>query len=251
MRSVGIDVGSRTVKLAVLEDGVPVHLAKRDTSSDPMSVCDALLENISFDRLTVAGYGRFLLQSRRPEASVITEIKAAALGARFLHPECRTVVDIGGQDTKVIALQPDGRIAKFVMNDRCAAGTGRFLEMTATALAFSLEELDTAAANSIKSEKLLGLCSVFAESEVISLVATGAAKQDLARGILQFTAQRAASLAGQFSVEAPVLFTGGPAKGASLRRELEIALKIPVFVPKHPQLVAALGCAVFGTLETE
>ncbi len=251
MRSAGIDVGSRTVKLAVLEDGTPVRLEARDTTSDPLAVCDGLLESTSFDRLTVAGYGRFLLHARRPEASVITEIKAVSLGARFLRPDCRTVVDIGGQDTKLIALALDGRIAKFAMNDRCAAGTGRFLEMTAAALAFTLSELDEAAAAATRPEKLLGLCSVFAESEVVSLIAKGAAKTDIALGIFQSTAARAAALSGQVSIEAPVLFTGGPAKSRVLRRELEATLQTPVTVPKYPQFAVAVGCAVFGALQTE
>jgi predicted CoA-substrate-specific enzyme activase len=132
MRSAGIDVGSRTIKVVVVESGCIVDSRIADTSYDPLAICNELLGNIAFDTLIATGYGRHIF-SERYDCRVISEIKAFARGARCLFPECQAILDIGGQDTKVISLDGNGRIIKFEMNDKCAAGTGRFLEVMAAA----------------------------------------------------------------------------------------------------------------------
>jgi (R)-2-hydroxyacyl-CoA dehydratese activating ATPase len=246
MRSAGIDIGSRAVKLVVAEGGSVVHCAVADTGSDPLAVCRRLLDGVACDAITCTGYGRHLFREHWPAAEVVTEIKAVAAGATALCPGCRTVVDIGGQDTKVVALDAAGRVQKFVMNDRCAAGTGQFLEMMATALAYTREELVDAARRAPRAQKLSSLCSVFAQSEVVSLIARGASKEEMALGVYQSVAHRTAALAGGVPVEEPVVFAGGCAHNPCLASLVAAAVRHPLQVPESPQTVAALGCALRG-----
>ncbi|MBW1992796.1 MAG: 3-hydroxyacyl-ACP dehydratase, partial [Deltaproteobacteria bacterium] len=138
----GLDVGSRSLELVVLEGGRLKYWEIRPTTFDPLAQIRRLLARVKVEKLVATGYGRRLVAEALPERTlaVITEIQAYALGARFLFPETRTVLDIGGQDTKAIVLTPEGKVAKFEMNDRCAAGTGKFLEFMALALQVPLEE---------------------------------------------------------------------------------------------------------------
>jgi len=246
MRNAGIDIGSRAIKLVLVENGKVAFRAVDDTGSDPLSVCRHLLDGISHDAITATGYGRHLFKEHWPAAGVISEIKAVAAGATSLVPGCRAILDIGGQDTKVIALDAAGRVQKFVMNDRCAAGTGQFLEMMATALGYTREEFVTAASRASRTQRLSSMCSVFAQSEVVSLVARGASKEEMALGVHHAIAARAASLAGGVQMEDPVVFTGGCACNPCLVSAVSDALKRPLRVPESPQTVAALGCALLG-----
>ena len=144
MRHAGLDIGSRTVKLAVIENGELVLSRKSVTSHDPLETARSLMKGTGFDAVTATGYGRYLIQGHL-ECPVISEIKAFAVGSRFFSSECRSILDIGGQDTKAISLDEEGNMSKFEMNDKCAAGTGRFLEVMATALGYTLEEFSSAA----------------------------------------------------------------------------------------------------------
>jgi len=162
---------------------------------------------------------------------------------------CRTIVDIGGQDSKAIALDAAGKVQKFAMNDRCAAGTGQFLEMMATALAYTREEFVAAARRAPRAQKLSSMCSVFAQSEVVSLIARGASKDEMALGVHQSIASRTGALAGGVPVEPRVVFTGGCAQNECLVSLISEAVKHHVHVPGSPQTVAALGCAIHGTAE--
>ncbi|MCK9460715.1 MAG: acyl-CoA dehydratase activase [Proteobacteria bacterium] len=249
MRSAGIDIGSRAVKLVLAEDGHVVHRAVEDTGSDPLAVCRRLLDGLAYDAITGTGYGRHLFKEHWPSAEVISEIKAVAVGATVLIPGCRTIIDIGGQDSKAIALDAAGKVRKFAMNDRCAAGTGQFLEMMATALAYTREEFVIAAGRAERPQKLSSLCSVFAQSEVVSLIARGASKEEMALGVHQSIASRTAALAGGVQVEGPVVFTGGCAHNSCLVSLISAAVKHPMRVPESPQTVAALGCALHGAAE--
>jgi (R)-2-hydroxyacyl-CoA dehydratese activating ATPase len=246
MRQLGLDIGSRAIKLALCEDGVWIDAAVVDTTWDPLGAAEALLAGREWDRLVVTGYGRRLLESRRP-CEVITEIKAVSLGATHLHPEARAIVDIGGQDTKAVALDERGRMSKFSMNDRCAAGTGRFLEVMAAALALPPAQFVAAALGATRAEKLSSMCAVFAESEVVSLTARGADRGEVARGIHEAVVSRTLALLGSVPVEGPVLFTGGGALNACLADLIAAGLAQPLIVPERPQLVAALGCALAGS----
>ena len=139
MTALGIDIGSRYIKAVLLERGEWVKSGKAETSFDPLGKCREILRDMPADRVVATGYGRHLLEIHA-DTRAITEIKAFARGARAVFPNCRTIIDIGGQDTKVIALNEQGKVWKFEMNDRCAAGTGKFLEIMAKSLGFSLEE---------------------------------------------------------------------------------------------------------------
>lgn len=256
MRVAGIDVGSRTVKLAIIEDGKLVVSWKRENSFDPLAVCRELLAGEAYDRIIATGYGRHLF-AEKIGGEVITEIKAAALGARYLYPECRTILDIGGQDTKAIAVDAKGRVGRFEMNDKCAAGTGRFLEVMAMALGCSVAEFARLAEFSrrgapgmpgVAARKCVisSTCTVFAESEVVGLISRGQSRQAVAGGIVDAVASRAVPLARRVGITPTVVFIGGVALSTALRDELADRLGTSVQVPDDPQLVAALGCALSG-----
>jgi predicted CoA-substrate-specific enzyme activase len=189
MRSLGIDIGSRTIKVAVLEDGHLKTCYKADSSYDPMCVARGLLEGLSYDTLTATGYGRHNFEAHF-DCPVISEIKAFGHGARFLYPEAEAILDIGGQDTKAILLDGAGRVSKFEMNDRCAAGTGRFMEIMANALHYTMDEFGSIACEAQKSERISSMCTVFAESEVVSLITSGANREEVALGIHESIASR-------------------------------------------------------------
>ena len=239
----GIDIGSRTVKLVLLEDGRISKVAVRDTTFDPMAVCRELLSNVDFQSITATGYGRHLFSRERP-CTLVSEIKAAAVGARFLLPQCGMVLDVGGQDTKVITLDNGGYFNKFLMNDRCAAGTGRFLEVMARALSYTYEQFTDAALSATKAEKLNSMCTVFAESEVISLVARGASREAIALGIHESVATRTLSLMKGLSLSDTIMFAGGGATNSCLCRKIEEGLGRALYVPENPRIVAALGAAL-------
>jgi (R)-2-hydroxyacyl-CoA dehydratese activating ATPase len=243
-RVLGVDIGSRTIKVVVREGDEVVSACVADTTFDPLEVCRNLVAASPGDRVVATGYGRHLFQRYWPQAEVITEIRAVAVGAAHLVPGCRGVLDIGGQDVKAVALDARGRVARFAMNDRCAAGTGRFLEVMATALAWSHQEFVSAALGADRAEKLTSMCTVFAESEVISLVSRGADRGAIALGIHQAITSRTVSLAGQVPLFDPVLFAGGGALNGCLRHLLEQALGRPLEVPGDPRAVAALGCTL-------
>ncbi|MDZ7319104.1 MAG: acyl-CoA dehydratase activase [candidate division KSB1 bacterium] len=245
MKSAGIDIGSRTVKLVVLEDGKITHIRKGENSFDPLKVCAEFLQGVDYDVITATGYGRHLFSQHYP-CEVISEIKAFASGARHLFPNCRTILDIGGQDTKAISLAVDGKLLKFEMNDKCAAGTGRFLEIMAMALGYSLTDFGQAACQAKRSEKISSLCTVFAESEVISLVAKGAVREDVSLGIHQGIVTRSIGMLQRVSIEDDVVFVGGVAYNPCMKNLLQEKLGRTVLIPEDPQIVGALGCALNG-----
>jgi (R)-2-hydroxyacyl-CoA dehydratese activating ATPase len=247
MRGAGIDIGSRAIKVVLIEDGRAIYHAVADTGSDPLAVCRSLLDGTRYDRVIATGYGRHLFKQHQPESEVVSEIRAVSVGATSLYPDCRTIIDIGGQDSKAISLNPAGKVQKFVMNDRCAAGTGQFLEMMATALAYSRDEFVIASQRATGEHKLSSMCSVFAQSEIISLIAHGVPKEQIARGVHQSVASRTVSLAGGVPIVPPVVFTGGCARNECLASLISEALNIRLIVAKDAQTVAALGCALICT----
>ncbi len=243
MRSAGIDLGSRTIKFAVVEDGRLVHSRKDATSHDPLGTARQLMDGITFDRLTATGYGRHLIKGSI-DCPVISEISAFVQGARFYSNDCQSILDIGGQDTKAISLDDKGCLCKFEMNDRCAAGTGRFLEVMAAALGFTLEEFAAEAILANRAEKINSMCTVFAESEVISLISQGADRREVALGIHKAIISRSASLLKRVSSAGKIFFAGGVALNPCARSLLETETNRPVFVPPDPQMVGAIGAAL-------
>ena len=216
----GIDIGSRTIKLVLLENGQISKTVVVDTTYDPMAVCRDLLSSVDYQGIIATGYGRRLFARDWP-CDLVSEISAVGLGAWFLLNGCGTVLDVGGQDTKVVSLGAGGKLKKFVMNDRCAAGTGRFLEVMAGALSFTYSQFAAAALSAPNAEKLNSMCTVFAESEVISLVAQGASREAIALGIHESIATRTLSLMKGITLSDPIMFAGGGARNPCLRRQIE------------------------------
>jgi len=248
MKYAGIDIGSRTVKLVVLENGELVFSRKSITSHNPLETARELMNGAAFDVITATGYGRHLLKGHLG-CPVISEITAFALGSRFFSNDCASILDIGGQDTKAIALDNDGLMNKFEMNDKCAAGTGRFLEVMATALGFTLEEFSHAALGARKAVKINSMCTVFAESEVISLTSQGALRDEVALGIHKAIASRSAGLLKKVAPPGMVFFAGGVALNECVKVLLEKEMARPVFVPPDPQIVGAIGAALSAMKE--
>ncbi len=243
MRVIGLDIGSRTVKRVTLEDGVVVDHSVVPGSHDPLAVCDGVLAGQRPDRVVATGYGRRLFAEHR-QAETLTEIRAVALGARHLRPTTRTVLDIGGQDTKVVALGADGAVAKFEMNDRCAAGTGRFLEVMATALSYPMDQFVQAGREADTAQPVHAMCTVFAESEVISATARGVDRAALARGLHEAVVRRSVAMLRRVALEDDIVFCGGGALNACLHQLIAESLGRQVHLPPHPQIVAALGAAL-------
>jgi predicted CoA-substrate-specific enzyme activase len=243
VRAAGIDIGSRTVKVAVIDGGELILSRKALTSHDPFEMARRLLAGVEYESITATGYGRHLVKDFL-ECTVISEIKAFALGARAILPRCRVVLDIGGQDTKAISLSETGEMNKFEMNDKCAAGTGRFLEVMAAALGYSLDEFSKAALSAGRAEKINNMCTVFAESEVISLTSRGAARTDVALGIHKAIVSRSVALLRRVSAPQEVFFAGGVALNECVARLIGLEFDAPVFVPPEPQIVGAIGAAL-------
>lgn len=244
----GLDVGSRSIELVVLAGGRMVDWARVPTTFDPLAQCRGLLKNLKTQKLVATGYGRKLVQEQVTDREVIavTEIQAYALGARHACPEARTILDIGGQDTKVIALNPDGKVTKFEMNDRCAAGTGKFLEFMATALQIPLEEFGDFARQGDRRIQISSMCTVFAESEATSLMARGESPANIALGLHLAIVQRTAAMLRRVGETPPLVFAGGVAHNACVRTLLEESLGHRLFVPPEPDLVGAWGAALYG-----
>jgi len=180
------------------------------------------------------------------ETPTVTEIKAHAKGARFFFPEARTVLDIGGQDSKAIALFANGKVKKFEMNDRCAAGTGKFLEIMARTLGFDLDAFGREALAVDKDLMISSMCTVFAESEVTSLIAKGQNRREIARGLHLSVIRRAAGMLARVAPEGEIVFTGGVANNPCMRTLLAEKLGRAVRVPDEPQFSGALGAALLA-----
>ena len=249
---IGVDIGSLTTKVVIVDSAG--EIIARATGRSGYSGRDLALKlttelidkaklNLSDLGTTVAtGYGRITYPADRE----VSEITCQAKGISHLFPGARTVIDIGGQDSKVIKLFPGGKVADFSMNDKCAAGTGRFLEVMAGALEVPLQEVGELSLKSLSPSQISSFCTVFAESEVISQISAGAAKSDVLAGVCASVATRVASMTSRLGLEAEVIFTGGVARNqgvvSALAKELDCPLKIPV----EPEITAALGAALFA-----
>ena len=245
MLCAGVDIGSRSIELVALDNGHVATIRKVETTLDPIAQCRRLLDGVSYSHLVATGYGRGLLAGHF-RAETITEIQAYALGAQQLFPGCRVVLDIGGQDTKAIALAADGRVKKFEMNDRCAAGTGKFLEIMAASFNIPLGNFGSFALNGRKGIAISSMCTVFAESEVTSLVAKGSRPEDVALAVHESVARRSVSMLKRVSVEGPLVFAGGVALNPCIHKLLVEAVSYEVIVPDAPELVGALGAALYA-----
>ncbi len=243
MRVAGIDVGSRSIELVVVDGGEVVERRRGDTTFDPVSRCRELLDGVRTDSLVATGYGRRLV-AEHFSAGVVTEIQAYALGGRLLFPQCRSILDIGGQDTKAIALDAEGKIGKFEMNDRCAAGTGKFLEFMAGSFRIPIEEFGAFALEGKPGLKINSMCTVFAETEATSLMARGHRPEDIALALHASVFRRSISMLKRVSSAYPLVFAGGVAKNPCMASFLRAEFDENLLVPDEPDMVGALGAAV-------
>jgi len=245
MRYAGIDIGSRSIELVILRDGEIVESRQADSGFDPMAQARTLLKGVKHDYIMATGYGRHLFELYF-DAPTVTEIKAYAVGANALFPDGRTILDIGGQDSKAISVNNEGKVIKFEMNDRCAAGTGKFLEIMAHALGFGLDEFGVEALKATNNIQISSMCTVFAESEVTSLVAKGEDRRGIALGLHRSVVSRAVGMLKRVSVKEPIVFAGGVARNDCMLHLLQEALKKKILVPESPQMVGALGAALLA-----
>jgi predicted CoA-substrate-specific enzyme activase len=240
----GLDLGSRTTKIVEWREGAPAGFEIFDTAPDSIARVRARLERRDYARAAATGYGRFLMTAHL-DCRVVTEITACAVGARFVRPGAGLVIDIGGQDSKVIWLgNGSAPFTDFEMNDRCAAGTGRFLEVMAERLGYGLEELGRAGLAAKDTIAISSMCTVFAESEVTSLVAEGRDRASIARGLHAAIADRIFPLAARFDPSGDIMMAGGVALNPCLVDLLAEKLGRAVVVPENPQIVTAIGAAL-------
>jgi predicted CoA-substrate-specific enzyme activase len=247
MKTAGLDIGSRSIELVVM-DASSRHIlssAVAETTPEMAIVCRAMLNKAAFDQIIVTGYGRSMAEVEFGYPSV-TEIKAYARGAHALYPGCRTVLDIGGQDTKAIALDESGKAVNFEMNDRCTAGTGRFLEMIAAALHYDLSELGKAALSGDGNVQISSMCAVFAESEVVGLLSRGARRQDIALAVHRAIAARASGMLARVGIHPPIVFAGGAARNTCLGQLIGDLAGNRLLVPERPHMLGALGAALIA-----
>ncbi len=250
----GIDAGSRAIKI-VLIDGqyhrvVAQGLADQGVEQDKLATAlfKRVLKKYGIDKkdiksIVATGYGRNAVSIAD---TTITEITCHAVGVHRLVPEAKTVVDIGGQDSKLLRLDGCGKVRDFAMNDRCAAGTGRFLEVVAQRLGVGLDALGAMAAESRSPAAISSMCVVFAETEITGLLASGAASEDIVAGVQTAIAERIVAMAGR-SAEPPVVFTGGVAMVSGMDAALQAALGQNVVVSPDPQMTGALGAAILAS----
>ncbi len=259
MKTIGIDVGSLFSKIVLLnfngadEKGTIIDFRTARSTYDFKKIGHELfydllekndLKRTDINAIMSTGYGRNTIDIADNR---ITEITAHAKGVLFFFPDSHSVIDIGGQDSKAIVISQKTRnVIDFQMNDKCAAGTGRFLEVMARALEVSIEEIGNLALRSNKPSSISSTCTVFAESEVISLFARGESKENIAGGIHKSVARRVAGMAKRIGVEPKLIFCGGVAKNNAVKKYLEIELGFEIFRPEYPELTGAIGAALIA-----
>jgi len=248
VRVLGLDIGSRSVDAVWLGDGgVILDAAVADSGFDPAAIAREFVERGAHDALIATGYGRHSARQAFG-CEVVTEIKAYATGAAALYPRACSVLDIGGQDTKVISLGAKGKVIDFDMNDKCAAGTGKFLEVMARALGYSLEEMAAQAIASKRTVAISSMCTVFAESEVTGLVHRGESRSAIALGLHQSIARRTVSSLKRVGATGPLVFAGGVAKNPAMVQLIREGFSAEVVVPSDDgtdsQILGALGAAM-------
>lgn len=254
--TVGIDIGSRQSKAVLLhKDKIYADITASDIDSQKTSerllnrlVKEAGISINDIAAISGTGYGRVALDFGDIPTKIITEISCHAMGAHYLNPDTRTIIDIGGQDCKAIKVDnKTGHVLEFTMNDKCAAGTGRFLEKTAEMLDYTVEEIGEKALTSTKPLQISSQCVVFAESEIISLKARGEKREDIAAGIHYAVARRVQNLVKRLELEPDLIFSGGVSHNKGMRKALEETIKTPVIIPEFDTVYCgALGAAIYA-----
>lgn len=249
----GIDVGSRTCKVVLLDEnaeilGTSIEKSGIESSETAQEMVTDIVETVgaekpALDATVATGYGRGNVDFADQN---VTEITCHARGLIEQFPEARGLIDIGGQDSKVIKLE-NGQVIDFAMNDKCAAGTGKFLESMAETLDLQLSEIGPLAKNADEATELTSTCAVFAESEVITQIHQGAPREEIVAGICDSVVDQIMGQVERVGLEPPIAMTGGVARNEGVRRGLEAALDTDLLVPENPQIVGALGAALKAT----
>jgi len=252
MMTAGIDIGSITAKAAIMEDGeilgsrviftgYNVELAARKVYEELLA--ELGIPGTAVARVVATGYGR----NGVPFAyKAMTEIICHGAGAHFLRNDVRTIIDVGGQDSKAMVVDASGMVKDFVMNDKCAAGTGRFLEVMARALEVNLDDFGAQSLMAEDPSRISSICTVFAESEVISLISKGESRENIIAGIHDSVASRVYAMAQRIKAEPPIMMTGGVAKNIGVVRALEKKFGTAIEVNGYAQVNGALGAAVLA-----
>lgn len=250
MYTLGLDFGSTASKGVLLKDGKEI-VAKKIVpfgtgTSGPEKVKEELLRAAGgqVSNTVVTGYGR--QKYKKAEDTQISELSCHVKGVYFLHPNVRTILDIGGQDLKAIKVDENGRMVNFMMNDKCAAGTGRFLDVMSRVLETDISKLGELDKKSTHPVSISSTCTVFAESEVISQLSSDAKIEDIVAGIHNSVAYRAGILIKGVGIVEDVVMVGGVAQNSGVVRALEDVIKKKIYVPEMPQLTGALGAALFA-----
>ncbi len=252
MPVLGIDVGAGTAKVVIMENreiiassvitvGGNVTRAIERVITVALDKVGLSLHNLDF--VVSTGYGREAVSFANASA---TEIICHATGVHFLMPHARTIIDIGAQDSKVIKINDEGNVIDFVMNDKCSAGTGRFLEVMANVLGLKLDEMGPISLTGKNPCTISSTCTVFAETEIVSLRAQGKAIEDLLAGIHRAIAIRVITMGSSLRLEKETVFTGGVAQNIGVQKALEETGKITCIVPLEPQITGALGAALIA-----
>lgn len=248
----GVDIGAATAKAVILNNNSVLASSVIPTGFSVAGAGEAViteaLKKAGLTRndmgyIVSTGYGRRAVSSAN---KVLPEIICHAAGVSWLIPEARTIIDIGGQDSKVIGLDEQGNVTNFVMNDKCAAGTGRFLEVMAGVLGLDISEMGSVSLRSENPCQIGSTCTVFAESEMVSLRAEGKSREDIIAGIHKGLARRVAIMGAPVSFRKEVVFTGGVAKNVGIKKALEDEIGLEILIPQEPQVIGALGAALLA-----
>ncbi|GAB6172114.1 acyl-CoA dehydratase activase [Paradesulfitobacterium aromaticivorans] len=251
MYALGIDIGSATTKVLLLSNKTVSFAEVVPTHPDPSQNIKTIEKIISqhgfklqdLNAVTSTGYGR----ANVPFATkVVTEISCHAKGAHYLFPSTRTIIDIGGQDSKIIWLDEEGRVVDFQMNEKCAAGTGRFLENMARVLNVDLAEMGSLSGTACRKVQISSICTVFAESEVISQISQGTPRVEVIAGLHDAISDRIFAMAGRLGARPDIVMTGGVAKNQGVVKSLEKKFGYSINVPENPQIMGALGAALIA-----
>ena len=251
--TLGIDVGSISTKAVVLNDKKIVFFQVKPTGYNVNEAGAIILDDIaangidisSIHKIVSTGYGRNAVSCADKS---VTEITCHAAGVHFLAPEVRSIIDIGGQDSKAMAIDASGNVKDFVMNDKCAAGTGRFLEVMSRALEVDLENFGEFSLESDNPAPISSICTVFAESEVISLISKGEQRDNIIAGIHDSVGTRVAALARRVGMTNPTMMTGGVAKNIGVVHALHEKLGLEIKVSENAQITGALGAALIASV---
>jgi predicted CoA-substrate-specific enzyme activase len=253
----GVDIGAATAKAVILDSGKVLSFSIMPTGHLVAQAGETIIRKalekvgLSFNDLKYiisTGYGRRAVSFAN---NAVTEIICHAKAVNLVLPQAKTIIDIGGQDSKVIRLDASGNVINFVMNDKCAAGTGRFLEVMAGVLEVDINEMGSISLLSEKACQISSTCTVFAESEMVSLRAEGKRREDIIAGIHRAMAHRIAIMGRSVGFKKEVVLTGGVAKNVGIKGAMEEEIGLQILIPEEPQIMGALGAAILAKTDLE